>query len=49
MQAHFPAVAIDPGKMLPVLDRLAALGRPLWVTEFDWNADTVSSTSILSV
>ena len=31
-------ISIDPVAILPVLDSLAALNLPIWVTEFDWSS-----------
>ena len=33
-----PQISIDPLAILPVLDSLAALDLPIWVTEFDWSS-----------
>ena len=30
-------IAMDPVAILPVLDSLATLGLPVWITEFDWS------------
>lgn len=35
MQGHFEAVLTPPEAVLRELDRFAAFGRPIWITEFD--------------
>jgi len=42
LQAHFPAIPIDPEKIIPIMEKLGEFKIPVWITEFDWNADTVS-------
>ena len=42
LQAHFPAIPINPEKIIPIMEKLGEFNLPVWITEFDWNADTVS-------